>query len=89
MVFTSRYTNAKSYARTPSFIKHCCQAMLAAQWTHRLPLIQPQCAGELAADLLGQMLDEIEDINRERYTVIDFCSGAGGLFARFMAQISE
>ncbi|KAF1345473.1 hypothetical protein BDV97DRAFT_361171 [Delphinella strobiligena] len=65
-------------AITPSFIKHRCQSMLTAQWTHRLPLLQTTSPAELAADVISRALDEVSDINDEKYTVIDFCSGAGG-----------
>ncbi|GAB7350230.1 hypothetical protein MBLNU459_g0883t1 [Dothideomycetes sp. NU459] len=47
--------------------------MLTAQWTHRLPLIQRVPPAELAASLIHDILDDVDDIK-----VIDFCSGAGG-----------
>jgi len=63
---------------TPSFIKHCCQDMLTAQWTRKLPLIQETAPAELAARLIHAFLDDFPDIDSEQYFVIDFCSGAGG-----------
>lgn len=47
--------------------------------THKLPFIQRVSPAELAAELIRRALDDIDDINDEKYTVIDFCSGAGGL----------
>lgn len=64
--------------RTPSFIKHCCQDMLTAQWTRKLPLIQQTAPAKLAARLIHTFLDDFPDIDMEQYFVIDFCSGAGG-----------
>lgn len=63
---------------TPSFIKHCCQDMLTAQWTRKLPIIQETAPAELAARLIHAFLDDFPDIDSEQYFVIDFCSGAGG-----------
>ncbi|KAH0347182.1 hypothetical protein KCU81_g3650, partial [Aureobasidium melanogenum] len=65
-------------AITPSFIKHCCQDMLTAQWTRKLPIIQTTAPAELAARLIHSFLDDFPDIDTEQYFVIDFCSGAGG-----------
>lgn len=63
-------------------VKHCCQAMLTAQWTHRLPVIQAVSPAEMAADVIQRALGGIEDIEDEEYTIIDFCSGAGGEWSR-------
>jgi len=71
-----RFTSPPS--STPEFIKHCCQATLTAQWTHKLPIIQRVAPATLAAALIQRALSEIKDIDMEAYTVIDFCSGAGG-----------
>ncbi|KAG9978963.1 hypothetical protein KCU98_g9080, partial [Aureobasidium melanogenum] len=65
-------------AITPSFIKHCCQDMLTAQWTRKLPIIQTTAPAELAARLIHTFLDDFPDVESEQYFVIDFCSGAGG-----------
>lgn len=50
--------------------------MLAAQWSHRIPLLQSKSPARLAAELIFQTLDEIADA--ENLTVVDFCSGGGG-----------
>lgn len=52
--------------------------MLTAQWAKRLPLLQRRAPAELAADAIIGALDSIEDIDNSDWTVIDFCSGAGG-----------
>ncbi|GAB7337144.1 hypothetical protein MBLNU457_g2538t1 [Dothideomycetes sp. NU457] len=62
----------------PSIIKHRCQETLTQQWTRRLPLLQSAAPSSLAATLLQRVLDNITDINSVPYTLIDFCSGAGG-----------
>ncbi|KAK5119331.1 hypothetical protein LTR85_007687 [Meristemomyces frigidus] len=62
----------------PDAIKHCCQNTLTAQWTKRLPLLQQRSPAELAADAIREALDSIEDVDTANWTVIDFCSGAGG-----------
>lgn len=59
-------------------LKHCCQNILTAQWTRRLPFLQQQSPAELAADAIDDALRSIEDINTANWTIIDFCSGAGG-----------
>ncbi|KAL1647342.1 hypothetical protein SLS58_002670 [Diplodia intermedia] len=51
--------------------------MLAAEWTHRLPLIQRVSPADMAASLIVKALDEIKD-DGSRITVVDFCSGGGG-----------
>ncbi|KAK5136889.1 hypothetical protein LTR08_001811 [Meristemomyces frigidus] len=62
----------------PDAIKHCCQNTLTAQWTKRLPIIQKQPPAQLAANAILDALNNIEDIDVVDWTVIDFCSGAGG-----------
>jgi len=62
----------------PSTIKHRCQETLTAQWTKKLPFIQSASPSTLAAALLQRILNNITDINTTSYTIIDFCSGAGG-----------
>lgn len=62
----------------PPFLRRCCQDMLAAEWTHRLPLLQQQSPADMAADLIVRALDEIKDAEGSRLTVVDFCSGGGG-----------
>jgi len=62
----------------PDALKHCCQNTLTAHWTKRLPFIQQQAPAELAADAVLDALNSIEDIETSNWTVIDFCSGAGG-----------
>jgi hypothetical protein len=49
---------------------------LTAQWTKRLPIIQAQPPAALAADLVSNILDTLDDGSKWR--VIDFCSGGGG-----------
>lgn len=62
----------------PSFLRRRCQAMLAAEWTHRLPIIQQTSPAEMAATLIVKALDEIKDVEGSKLTVVDFCSGGGG-----------
>ncbi|KAK1067731.1 hypothetical protein LTR74_006205 [Friedmanniomyces endolithicus] len=62
----------------PDLVKHCCQDTLTAQWTKRLPFIQRQSPAELAADAVLSAINSLNDIETEEWTVIDFCSGAGG-----------
>ncbi|GAM84367.1 hypothetical protein ANO11243_023610 [Dothideomycetidae sp. 11243] len=57
---------------------HIAQSTLTAQWTHRLPLFQSAAPAEHATHLLAQVLGNITDSASTPYTVIDFCSGAGG-----------
>ena len=57
--------------------------MLTAQWTHQLPFVQKAAPAELAAGLIRIFLDEFPDIDTERYFIIDFCSGAGGMQVLF------
>lgn len=52
--------------------------MLAAEWTHRLPIIQQSSPADMAADLIVKALDEIRDVEGSKLTVVDFCSGGGG-----------
>ncbi|KAH7061536.1 hypothetical protein B0J12DRAFT_299221 [Macrophomina phaseolina] len=62
----------------PSFLRRRCQDMLAAEWTHRLPIIQQSSPADMAADLIVKALDEIRDVEGSKLTVVDFCSGGGG-----------
>ncbi|KAK5019418.1 hypothetical protein LTR16_002664 [Cryomyces antarcticus] len=62
----------------PPFLRRCCQAMLTAQWTHRLPFLQSITPAERAAALILRTLDQIEDLEESKFTIIDFCSGGGG-----------
>lgn len=50
--------------------------MLAAQWNHRIPLLQGQSPAKLAAELLAETL--AKHVDTDCLTVVDFCSGAGG-----------
>ncbi|KAL2351967.1 hypothetical protein BJ546DRAFT_1064714 [Cryomyces antarcticus] len=52
--------------------------MLTAQWTHRLPFLQSITPAERAAALILRTLDQIEDLEESKFTIIDFCSGGGG-----------
>ncbi|KAK5684434.1 hypothetical protein LTS10_004302 [Elasticomyces elasticus] len=62
----------------PDAVKHCCQNTLTAQWTKKLPFIQKQSPAELAADAVLSAINSLDDIETAEWTVIDFCSGAGG-----------
>lgn len=77
-MYTHKISHQSRALRTPSVIKHCCQDMLTAQWTRKLPLIQQTAPAKLAARLIHTFLDDFPDIDTEQYFVIDFCSGAGG-----------
>ncbi|KAK4987707.1 hypothetical protein LTR50_004455 [Elasticomyces elasticus] len=48
------------------------------KWRNRIPILQHVSPAEMAASVLLQALEELEDLDDEYYTVIDFCSGAGG-----------
>lgn len=43
-----------------------------------MPFLQKQCPAELAAKLILDALEDIDDLEESKYTIIDFCSGAGG-----------
>ena len=43
-----------------------------------MPFLQRQAPAELAADAVLQALNSLEDIDSADYTIVDFCSGAGG-----------
>ncbi|TKA75748.1 hypothetical protein B0A49_02583 [Cryomyces minteri] len=62
----------------PPFLRRRCQAMLTAQWTHRLPFLQSITPAERAAALILWTLGQIEDLEESKFTIIDFCSGGGG-----------
>ncbi|TKA65064.1 hypothetical protein B0A49_06000 [Cryomyces minteri] len=62
----------------PPFLRRRCQAMLTAQWTHRLPFLQSITPAERAAALILRTLGQIEDLEELKFTIIDFCSGGGG-----------
>ncbi|KAF2093190.1 hypothetical protein NA57DRAFT_48810, partial [Rhizodiscina lignyota] len=62
--------------RFPPFLRQRCQSMLAAQWMHRLPLIQAKSPANLASELILGILEQYPDT--DDLTVVDFCSGGGG-----------
>ncbi|RMZ34461.1 hypothetical protein D0859_01397 [Hortaea werneckii] len=62
----------------PDAVKHCAQNMLTAHWTKRLPILQTRPPAALASDAIASALDSIKDADHSDWTVIDFCSGAGG-----------
>ncbi|TKX20528.1 hypothetical protein C1H76_7339 [Elsinoe australis] len=62
----------------PTFIKYHFQITLTAQWTRRLPLLQSHAPAHHATALLTQILANITDTATTPYTIIEFCSGAGG-----------
>ncbi|RMY49489.1 hypothetical protein D0864_14712 [Hortaea werneckii] len=62
----------------PDAVKHCAQNMLTAQWTKRLPILQTRPPAALASEAIANALDSIKDADQSDWTVIDFCSGAGG-----------
>ncbi|KAK5704962.1 hypothetical protein LTR97_002076 [Elasticomyces elasticus] len=71
-------TPADIFLSVPGAVKHCCQNTLTAQWTKKLPFIQRQPPAELAADAVLSAINSLDDIETAEWTVIDFCSGAGG-----------
>ncbi|KAH9844721.1 hypothetical protein Tdes44962_MAKER07131 [Teratosphaeria destructans] len=73
----------------PAFIRHRVPETLVAQWTKRLPLIQSQSLAELAGDALVEALDGIDDLETVDWTVIDFCSGAGGPIPRIEMLVNH
>ncbi|KAF2720062.1 hypothetical protein K431DRAFT_271320 [Polychaeton citri CBS 116435] len=69
----------------PPFIKYACQETLTAQWTNRIPFLQQYPPALPAAEIISSLLEKLEnDTNISSpsappsWTVIDFCSGAGG-----------
>ncbi|KAF2220934.1 hypothetical protein BDZ85DRAFT_22067 [Elsinoe ampelina] len=62
----------------PTTIKHHCQLTFTAQWHHRLPLLQSHPPTHHATHLITQILSNMTDSSTTPYTIIDFCSGAGG-----------
>jgi len=62
----------------PPFLRRRCQSMLAAQWTHRIPLLQQVSPAEIAANLVIEALEKMEMEDSSKLTVVDFCSGGGG-----------
>ncbi|KAK1815300.1 hypothetical protein LTR12_010269 [Friedmanniomyces endolithicus] len=73
----------------PDLVKHCCQNTLTAQWTKRLPFIQRQSPAELAADAVLSAINSLNDVETEEWTVIDFCSGAGGPIPYIEALVND
>ena len=57
--------------------------MLAAQWTHRIPLLQKLSPAAQAASLLNRTLDVVDKNVNSKLSIVDFCSGAGGAFSHF------
>jgi hypothetical protein len=60
--------------------------MLAAQWTHRLPIIQHQSPAQLAAELILEV-PLFQDSSDDDIAIVDFCSGGGGKKSLFPANI--
>lgn len=54
--------------------------MLAAQWTHKLPIIQKSSPADMAASLLLRALENVDNRSDSKLSVVDFCSGGGGTF---------
>jgi hypothetical protein len=54
---------------------------LTAAWIHRFPLLQKASPAELAANLIMRTLDEMPDLENIKLSLVDFCSGAGGMFS--------
>lgn len=69
--------------RCPSFIRSRAQATLTAAWVHKLPLLQKASPAELAANLIIRTLDEMPDLDNIKLSLVDFCSGAGGMSSNF------
>ncbi|KAF2154001.1 hypothetical protein K461DRAFT_292686 [Myriangium duriaei CBS 260.36] len=63
---------------TPTPLKHLAQSTLTAQWLRRLPLLQSAPPATHATRLLQRVFANISDSDSVPYTVVDFCSGAGG-----------
>ncbi|KAF4552108.1 Hypothetical protein D9617_11g009570 [Elsinoe fawcettii] len=72
----------------PIAIKHHCQVTLTAQWHFRLPILQTDPPTHHATQLLTQILSNINDSTTTPYTIIDFCSGAGGPLPAIERQIN-
>ncbi|KAK7546267.1 hypothetical protein BKA81DRAFT_31827 [Phyllosticta paracitricarpa] len=62
----------------PPTVRRCCQNVLASEWTHRLPFIQPKSPAELAATVIVEALDDFAELDDSGLAVVDFCSGSGG-----------
>lgn len=54
------------------------QAILTAAWSNKVPLIQKAAPAELAASVILAALDNIGELDSNKISVIEFCSGAGG-----------
>lgn len=66
----------------PFLVKQCAQNTLEKHWTQRIPILQLRAPAKLAADVIGEVFKAIESDDdgggRDRWKVIDFCSGSGG-----------
>ncbi|KAF1989086.1 hypothetical protein K402DRAFT_327245 [Aulographum hederae CBS 113979] len=72
----------------PPFLRRCSQSILTAHWTSKIPLIQPNGSpASIAARLLLRTLDTYKDLkapsDNSHFSIIDFCSGAGGPVPKF------
>lgn len=52
--------------------------ILTAAWIYKIPFFQKVSPAELAAIVILRTLEEIGDLDKNKISVIDFCSGAGG-----------
>ena len=72
----------------PAYIRDPTVAHLSWLWKHRIPPVQPYAPYEVAADVLEDLVRDIESEDArlgveakdedDRLRVVDFCSGAGG-----------
>lgn len=52
--------------------------MLTAEWTHKLPFIQSTSPAKRAAALIIRTLDRMPEVEKGKFSIVDFCSGGGG-----------
>jgi hypothetical protein len=81
----------------PAPIRQHVQSVLTFLWLHRIPPFQSKAPYEPAADLLEQLLREIEEdesgsgasgtSGKGRLRVVDCCSGAGGPMPRIERRV--
>lgn len=63
----------------PSPVRQAVQSTLTYLWTHRIPPFQSQALYERVAEILEQLIDELQVHDEELgLRIVDCCSGGGG-----------
>lgn len=63
----------------PSLVRQAVQSTLTFLWTHRIPPFQSQALYERVAEILEELVDELQLQDEELgLRIVDCCSGGGG-----------